>query len=170
VDPQSLIADNRAAMDEFITVLSAVPERDWTKPSGEGRWSPAHHGMHIALAFEAFVRDARGGTPARLLGTPLKRRMWRLVGLSQVMWLARLPGGVKAPREVRPPDVPADRATVLDDLRARLRDFEAAANEVAVSGRRLTHPYFGAISLREAMVLCAVHTRHHAALVRRMSS
>jgi hypothetical protein len=79
----------------------------------------------------------------------------------------RLPTGVRAPREVRPPERPGDQSTLLAELRAQLSEFEAAiANaEETQPRRRVTHPYFNSLSPRELVKLCTVHARHHTAFL-----
>lgn len=93
--------------------------------------------------------------------------MWRLFGLSQVIWFGRIPPGAQAPRELRPTDEPRERGSVLDELREQLEEFDAAIRHAwrTKPGHRAAHPYFGALSLRQAIRVCEVHTRHHSALL-----
>jgi hypothetical protein len=44
-------------------------------------------------------------------------------------------------------------------------EFDAviARTRTATPGRRLTHPYFGWLTLEEAVRFCEVHVKHHAA-------
>jgi hypothetical protein len=165
---ESLLADNRAAVDELTRVAADIPRKDWARPLGEEKWSAAQHVQHIVLAYETMVRDIRHGQRAQLKGTANQRRLWRLVGLPQVLWMRRLPRGAPSPREMRPSDSPPVRPALLAQLRDAVDDFDSAMRVAwrGTPGHRVLHPYFGEISLRQALVLAAVHTRHHIATLR----
>lgn len=162
-----LLADHGAAVSEFVTRAGAIRDLEWDTPRGDGKWSPAQETKHLALGYEAFVRDLRGGTPLRLKGRWWQRRLWRWRALPLILDTNRLPIGVRAPREVRPPERPGDRSALIEELRARVAEFDAAVvnAERSEPRRRVTHPYFSALSLRELVRLCTVHARHHAAFL-----
>ncbi len=162
---EGLLRDNRLAVDEVVRLADSINKREWTTPIAEGKWSRAQHIQHVSLAYEALVRDVRDNSHARLIGTPAKRFAWRLLGLTQVLWLKQLPRGATSPREIRPPDASPVRAALLAELRERLATFEQVMRTAwsRDAGHRVMHPYFGPITLRQAIVLAAVHTRHHAA-------
>jgi hypothetical protein len=162
-----LLATHRHAVDEFFSRAAQVTSARWDVPRAEGKWSPAQEVKHVILAYEAFTRDLRGGEPMRLVGTRMKRRLWRAVGLTSILWLKKLPRGARAPRESRPPDGAMEQSGLLAELRARTDEFEAAYREAirATPAKQVTHPYFGTLSLRESLELCIVHTRHHAAVL-----
>src|SRR6201999_3143861 len=124
-------------------------------------WSPAQHVVHVTLAYQNAIADLRGERRAKLLGTRLHRTLWRAVGLTQVVWLRRLPGGVTSPDELVPPPFVAGRARVVGELLESVAAFEAVMREAHASRPHyeLRHPYFDMISLRTAALLCAVHTR-----------
>src|SRR5207247_2778015 len=90
---------------------------------------------------------------------------WRV--LPQVRASGRMPRGVRAAREARPPEQPGDQATLLAELRAQVAEFEAAIMEMQRSQprRRVTHPYFNFLTLSELVKLCTVHVRHHMAFL-----
>ncbi len=160
---------NHAAVDEFMLVVESVPASGWATKAAPERWTAAQQVNHIVLSYRAIVHDVRDGRHAHLIGTPAQRRRWRWLGLSQVLYLGHLPHGAPAPREIRPPDYSPDRVTLLRELRSALDDFERTMRGAARdrAGHRVAHPYFGWISLRQAVRVCEVHTRHHTAALAR---
>jgi hypothetical protein len=167
-----LLADHAVAVSEFVARAGAIADSDWDAPRGDGKWSPAQETKHLALGYEAFARDLRGGTHLRLKGKWWQRRLWRWRALPRILATNRLPLGVRAPREVRPPERPGDRSTLLAELRANVSEFEAAIvnAEETEPRRRVTHPYFNTLSLRELVKLCTVHARHHTSFLPAASS
>lgn len=163
-----LLAAHRSAADEFRTAAERVATDRWNTPRGAGKWTPGQEVAHVTLIYEAFVRDLRGGEPMRLVGTRWKRLLWRAIGLTSILHLRKLPGGARAPRESRPPDAVADRASLMATFRARIAEFESAYADAwrAMPGKRVTQPYFGTLSLKQAITMSEVHTRHHAAFLR----
>jgi DinB family protein len=162
-----LLEDHRAAVQEFLDKADAVNETQWFIPRAEGKWTPAQEVRHVILAYETFIRDLGGGTPMALIGTPFKRRIWRLLGLSQILWRKRIPVAVRAPREVRPPEEPGRAGELLPVLMERAESFDRTFIRVweASPEQRVTHAYFGALSLEQAISIATVHTRHHAAFL-----
>ena len=103
----------------------------------------------------------------RLKGTPLLRRIWRTVGLTWIMYRGRIPRAVRAPREVRPEPESGSREALLSELANEIAAFETEFT-ACWSARPTTtvrHPFFGELSLHQAIHLAAVHTRHHAAFL-----
>jgi DinB superfamily len=167
-----LLASHRLAADELIAAAQHVAPERWGTPRGPGKWTPGQEVTHIILTCEAFARDLRGETQMRLVGTRWKRFLWRAIGLTSILHLRKLPKGARAPRESRPPDAMADRASVLAALRTRVDEFETVFAETwrVTPRKRLTHPYFGTLSLRQAIATSDVHLRHHAAFLRSSAS
>jgi hypothetical protein len=118
------------------------------------------------------VRDVRDGCRTQLKGSHTQRAFWRIAGLGQVMWLDRLPSGASAPREIVPSDASPAREVALRELDLTFREFQIALRDAfaRAPAYRVQHPYFGAITLRQTLVLSAVHTRHHVTLLRRALS
>lgn len=163
----TLLATHAVAVDEFFTRAAQVSPARWGVPRLDGKWTPAQEVKHVALAYEAFTRDLRGGEPMQLVGSAMKRRLWRAIGLTSILWLKKLPRGARAPREVRPPDGALDQEAALAEFRRRTTEFEAAFREAfrSAPGKRVTHPYFGTLSLMDALQMAIVHTRHHSAVL-----
>jgi hypothetical protein len=164
---RDLLADHGAAVRDFVARAGAIRPIEWDVPRGDGKWSPAQETKHLALGYEAFARDLCGGTPLRLKGRWWQRRLWRWRALPTILATDRLPTGVRAPREVRPPERPGEQSTLIAELRARVAEFEAAVvnAERTEPRRRVTHPYFNTLTLPELVKLCAVHARHHLAFL-----
>lgn len=161
------LADHRAAVGEFIEKAGALHAEQWLVPRAEGKWTPAQETRHVILAYETFLSQLNGGAPMRLRGTAWKRRMWRLIGLTAILWRKRIPVAVRAPSEVRPDTVVAPASQLLPVLRTRASEFDAAyAAKVRSAPRtRVTHFMFGELRLDHAIQLMSIHTRHHAAFL-----
>lgn len=167
-----LMADHRAAVKELVERASLVPPSRWNAPRGPGKWTPGQEVKHVILAYEAFIRDLRGGPPMRLIGTWWKRIIWRAIGLTSILLFKRIPAAARAPRESRPTEESGTAAVLLADLRGRVAEFETvyADSWRTTPGQRMTHPYFGTLSLKQSMTMIAVHTRHHAAFLERSAT
>jgi hypothetical protein len=163
----ALLTDHRAAVEEFFHLAAQVTSARWNTPRADGKWTPAQEVKHVILAYEAFTRDLEGGTPMRLAGTPLKRVLWRVIGLGSILWRRKIPRGARAPRESRPAEGDHDQQSLLNEFRERTNRFEAIFRETweRNPGKTVTHPYFGSLDLVDSMKMCTVHTRHHAAVL-----
>lgn len=161
------LTDHRAAVAEFLARAQAIQSDRWLVPRAEGKWTPAEETRHLVLTYRAFIADLRGEGTLRLKGTPLLRRIWRLIALPIILYRRRIPRAVRAPREVRPEGEVGERGALLEELQSAVADFERVFEETCRMrpGQRLTHPFFGELSMRQAIVLAAVHTRHHAAFL-----
>jgi hypothetical protein len=161
------LSDHRAAVAECIARAQGVPPDRWLVPRAEGKWTPAQEARHLVLTYEAFLKDLRTGEHMQLRGTPWRRRVWKLVGLPSIIWRKRIPRAVRAPREARPDWETAAASTLLPELVRRTEEFETVFAEkwTGEPRRRVTHPFFGGLTLDDAIRLAAVHTRHHAAFL-----
>jgi len=160
----TLLDDHRAAVREFDARAAAVAVDAWLTPRAEGKWTPAQETRHLIMAFEALTRDLLEGKPMRLRGSAWQRPIWRLIGMTSMLWLGKIPTAVSAPREVRPESEPAPQSELLPLFRKRAEEFEAALLRTfrEAPRRTMTHPMFGSVALDHAVRLSAVHTRHHA--------
>lgn len=167
---ERLLGRNRSAVASFQSAALAIPADAWHSPIATGKWSAAQHVEHIARAYDAAVRDLVDGAPMRLIGTPRQRRLWRLLGLSAVRFLRRLPRGAPAPREIRPiGDSARSRTSLLAELDEHVRAFEVAVESNAANrSRGFVHPYFGGLSMTDGLRVAIVHTRHHERALREM--
>jgi uncharacterized damage-inducible protein DinB len=163
----ALLAEHSAAVQAFHDRASGVDAAQWNVPRAAGKWSPAQEVKHVVLAYDAFIRDLEGAGQMQLVGTPIKRVLWRAIGLSSILWLKKIPRGARAPRESRPPEGVQDQMSLLAEFRERADRFEAIFRETwdRDPAKRVVHPYFGSLDLKEGMTMCTVHTRHHAAVL-----
>ena len=154
------LREHRAAVDRFVETTARVPAARWSLPLEEGKWSPAQVAEHVALFYEHVLSELAGGEPVRRRMGRAMETMLRWVVLPHILFHRTLPVRVHAPRQVRP----SDAGTGREGFEARLRDaVERFERELALdSSRRLTHPYFGRLTLPRAMRFAAVHTEHHA--------
>lgn len=161
------LSDHRASLREFVDKASRLSADQWLRPRAEEKWTPAQEARHLVLTYEGLMRDLRDEGRVRLKGTPLKRFIWRLFGLTSIMVRKRIPAAVRAPREFRPGDESTPAARLLEELLASGRSFEALFLEkiAAEPRRRVTHPFFGGLTLDQTITLLAVHNRHHAAFL-----
>lgn len=161
------LTDHRAAVLEFVARARAIQADRWLLPRAEGKWTPAEETRHLVLTYHAFIADLKGERTLRLKGTPLLRRIWRLVALPIILYGRRIPRAVRAPREIRPDGETGERDALLLELQRAVADFEGVFVEIsrANPGKSLTHPFLGELNLRQAIRLAAVHTRHHAAFL-----
>lgn len=162
-----LLTDHRAAVHDFVARANAIEDSGWLTPRAEGKWTPAQETRHLILTYEAFSRDLRGESAIALRGTPLKRLLWRAIGLSSILWRKRIPVAVRAPREVRPEWEAAPRHELIPRLEARAREFDTLLERAWLHEpkRRVTHPLLGSLSLEHSIRFHSVHTRHHAAFL-----
>jgi len=163
------LSDHRDSVREFVDAATQVPRDRWHAPRAEGKWTPAQETRHITMTYEQFLRELSGGTPMRLKGSSWQRRIWRMWALTFILWRKRIPVAVRAPREVRPVEQEGGDATELLPLLRRTTEEFDRAWTAAIRDRpttRLTHPFFGALTLDQSIQLMTVHTRHHAAFVR----
>ena len=164
---EALLRDHRAAVREYVERASAVEIGRWLVPRAEGKWTPAQETRHLILAYEAFCRDLSGGAKMALRGTAARRLVWRLLGLTSILWRKRIPVAARAPREARPEWEPTPCAQLLPQLQRCATEFDELFTRVwrTEPKRRVTHPFFGTLTLDHAIRLSSVHTRHHAAFL-----
>lgn len=161
------LEDHRAAIRDFAGRAVALTATQWLTPRSEGKWTPAQETRHLVLTYEAFVRDLQDVDRVRLRGTARQRWFWKLFGLGSILWRKRIPVAVRAPSAVRPDQVTTPAPELLEALRESVARFEAVFTEKwhREPARRLSHPFFGLVTLDHAVRIAAVHARHHAAFL-----
>lgn len=148
-------------MRRFAASAEALGEDAWARPRAPGAWSPAQIAEHLALSYEALLRELGGGAGLRPRVTGLRQRLLRWVLLPHVLFHRTLPVRVRAPREIRPSEVPPGRPETLARMRELAARVERELDAARASGARVTHPYFGRIPAVPALRFCAVHVEHH---------
>lgn len=158
------LAAHAAAADDFAARAAALSPEQWREPAAPGKWSPAQETQHLVLAYEVVLRELRGGRGMRLQLGAWNRTLLRWFVKPRILRTGRIPAA-RAPREIRPPDRIPDQGPAVARFGRHAEEFAATIERTrtATPGRRLTHPYFGWLSLEEAVRFCEVHVRHHAA-------
>jgi hypothetical protein len=144
----------------FLRTVEAVPEERWHQPLADGKWSPAQLTEHLVRTYDVLLQELAGGPGMRVRTRPWMRILLRLTVAPRLLRGGRFPDGIRAPREIRPGDAPADKPEGLALFRERAESFVRAAR-AAPAAKRLTHPFFGIGSVAEGVLLCARHIRHH---------
>jgi hypothetical protein len=157
---ETAIAENRAAVAEFIAVARGLDATTWTTPLGEGRWSPAQVAEHLALVYE-YNRKVVTGTAGR--GAPrFLQPVLRWFIVSQTLKAGRFTRKGRAPAIFRPSAAPAPAATVLARLTTAMTGMEVDIRSGHPAGRHtVDHPFFGRLQTVDWIRLQAIHARHH---------
>jgi hypothetical protein len=159
---ETAMADNRAAVAEFMASVSALDPARWTRPRAEGAWTPAQIAEHIVLAYEysadVVKGTATGGVPR--LFRPLLRRLV----VHSTLKAGRFTRKGRAPAVFRPSATPLPKSELLDRLDRALGAFERAIRSGHPEGRHtVNHPAFGVVPTMDYVRLQAIHARHHRA-------
>ena len=156
------VEEHRAALAAFLDAAEGLREDAWNAPWAPGKWTRAQVAEHLALSYEAAIRELTTGEGMRVRVTGVKLRLLRWIFMPHILFHRSLPMRIVAPREVRPAEVRAPRAAVLRRLRELgVRVEVEMERAIEAGGGTLTHPYFGAIPPLKAMRLMAIHIEHH---------
>lgn len=156
-------AEHQHAVEEFIDAARAVPDRDWERPLDNEKWSPAQVAEHLRLTYVTVASEMAGGSGLRIRSPWLLRVLLRWRILPRILATGTIPGGAKAPREIRPGEGPFDREQVLAALATSAKVAEEALVRHWSDGAgHMTHHIFGKLNPSTAMRFATVHTRHHA--------
>ena len=159
-DLETALADNRAAVFEFIATARSLDPVRWNTPRAEGAWSPGQVVQHVAIVYE-YSRDIVLGTPSGGSLPRFLRPLLRRMVVDSTLKAGRFTRKGRAPAMFRPSTaVPVVEA--IPRLEAALAGFEGAIRSGHPEGRHyVTHPYFGRIATRDYVRFQAIHTRHH---------
>jgi hypothetical protein len=156
------VEEHRAALFAAESATGRCDPERWGAARPDGTWTPAEIAEHLALAYEASLRELAGEGSMQLRLTPLRRALGRWLVLPHMLFHRTFPIRARSPREVRPGEAGADPATLAARLRELGDRFERA---IVAAGRDgglgLTHPYFGRISPLRSLRFMAVHLEHH---------
>lgn len=159
---ESAADEHRVAVATFLEAAERVPAGGWATPSAPGKWSPAQIAEHMALVYEALLRELAGEAAMAARLPPLRQKVLRWVLLPHILFHRSFPVRARAPRETRPGDAHPDRSTVLARLREMAERFEHELDRARATGdAHLTHPYFGSVPPVKTLRFCAVHLEHH---------
>jgi DinB superfamily len=156
---------SRAAR-QLADVAQTIAPADWPTPLGPGKWSPAAVLEHVGMTMDVLTRELEGGEGMRVRTGWWQRMLLRWTILPKIFRGAGFPEGAPAPREMRPGPLTARQAardSAIADFGDRVTRLEAAADAAhsRSPGQRLTHAYFGRLSVRKGLLLNARHMQHH---------
>ncbi len=153
---------HRDAVNRFVAAVSALPAERWTEPAAPGKWSPAELTEHLSMTYDGVLRELAGGPGIRVRFTGLKLFMVRLVVMRRFLGQGIVPPGVRAPKEVVPVSANPDRTAALARFQSRAADFEREiGSRLADRKGRVTHPFFGRLTMAQGLRFAEVHLRHH---------
>jgi len=160
---ETRIADNRAAVAEFVVTARSIDPARWNAPRAGGGWSPAQIAQHVALVYE-YSRDLVMGKPRRGSLPRFLRPLLRRIVVDSTLKAGRFTRKGRAPAMFQPSPAAPSAGEGIARLEAALASFEAAIRSGHPEGRHyVTHPYFGRIPTGDYVRFQAIHTRHHLA-------
>ena len=132
------------------------------EPAAPGKWSAAELTEHLCLTYDGVLKELGGGPGVRVRVTGFKLLVIRWLVMPRFLGKGFVPPGVRAPREVVPTHPNPDRAAALTRFRNRALEFEQAiAPRLADRKGRVTHPFFGQLTMAQGLRFVEVHLRHH---------
>jgi uncharacterized damage-inducible protein DinB len=159
---EGTLEGHRSAVGRFLGALEAVPDARWTEPAAPGKWSAPQIAEHLSLTYDGIIAELRGGPGIRVRVKGLKRIMIRLLVMPAFLREGKIPPGVQTPREAAPGPGDPDRGAVQARFTALAEEFERVMAAKMAEGRgRVTHPFFGSLSLAQGLRFIEVHIRHH---------
>jgi hypothetical protein len=164
-DPRwdEVVEEHRTALAAFLDTAETISDAAWREPWAPGKWTRAQVGEHLALSYEAGLRELATGEPMRMKLAGLRLKVARWIILPHILFHRSLPLRARSPREVRPPEqVTARKADLLRRMRELGERYELEMDRARRDGGgSLTHPYFGRLNPVKAMRFVAVHLEHH---------
>lgn len=164
--PEILAAleSNAASIAEFY---SAQPDATVFTGSPD-RWGPAHHLVHLTRTSASVSRPLRSG--ALPLHPTSRSRTYAEVRDAAAASLGATPREqlLEMGRVVAIPSG-ASRADLVASFLSASADLRAAAAERSeddLDRHALAHPLMGMLTVREMLLFCVLHERHHARIVR----
>ena len=158
---ETALADNRAAVAEFVATARALDEGQWTTPRAGGAWSRGQIVEHLARAYEysadVVKGTAQGGSAPRIL-RPLLRRFI----VDSTLRAGKFTRKGRAPAMFQPSATTGSPAVLLPRLDAAVAAFEAAIRSGHTEARHVVmHPFFGRVPTIGYVRMQAIHARHH---------
>lgn len=160
-DWDAAVRAHRQAVLRFAETAERFDDVAWHARSAADKWCPGQVAEHVVLTYSRLLSelDGAGGMRQRLPWWKAALLRWRF--LPRILREGIFPKA-RAPREIRPPDSPRPKPTVLDALRRDAARFEEELTRAhAEGGGRLTHPYFGRLPPRKILGFMTAHTEHH---------
>jgi hypothetical protein len=158
---ETAIADNHAAVDEYVGAARALDAGQWTMPRQAAKWTPAQITEHLALTYE-YSRAVVVGTPPGRGAPRFLQPLFRRLVVDATLEAGRFRRKSRTPKILQPSAAPPARDQGLSRLQTALTAFEAAIRSGHPEGRHtLKHPFFGPVPTVDYLRLQAIHTRHH---------
>jgi hypothetical protein len=157
------VEEHRTALAAFLDAAEIIPDAEWKSPWGPGKWTRAQVAEHLALSYEAGLRELATGEPMRMKLGGWRLKVARWLVLPHILFHRSLPLRARSPREIRPPEqVTARKGDLLRRMRELGERYELEMERArSDGGGALTHPYFGRLDAVRAMRFVAVHLEHH---------
>jgi hypothetical protein len=156
------LAGHRGAVERFVASARTISPDRWAEPVSPGKWSPAEIAEHLSLTYDRILAELNGGPPVRVKVKGFKLLLLRLTVMPRFLGAGYVPPGVRAPREILPVAANPDRAQSLARFEERAAEFERVMAERLPMGKlRVTHPFFGRLTLVQGVRFVEVHLRHH---------
>jgi hypothetical protein len=157
------VEEHRTALAALLDTAETLSDAAWKQPWAPGKWTRAQVVEHLALAYEAALRELATGETVRPKLTGMRQKVARWIVLPHILFHRSLPLRARSPRETRPPEQPtARKAEVLRRIRELGERYELEMDRARRDGGgSLTHPYFGRLKPVKAMRFVAVHVEHH---------
>lgn len=157
---ETALADNRAAVEEFIAAARGLDAARWDAPLAPGKWSPAQIAEHLAIVYE-YNRKVVTGTAGK--GAPkFLRPLAKWFVVTKTLRAGGFTRKGKAPGIFQPTAAPAAAAPVLARLAAAVTGFENDIRSGHPEARHnVAHPFFGTLPTVDYLRLQAIHARHH---------
>src|SRR5438093_2821749 len=117
------IADNRAAVEEFVAAACRIDADRWSLPRAARAWSPAQIAEHLTVAYE-YGRKVAAGTAGK--GAPrLLRPFARWLIVDRTIEAGRFRQKARAPRILHPSASPGPAPALLARLAMSADAFES---------------------------------------------
>jgi len=160
---ETSIADNRAAVNEFVATARSLDGARWTTPRAPGAWTPAQIVEHVAIVYE-YSRDVTLGKPQSRSLPGFLRPLLRRFVVDSALKAGKFTRKGKAPGMLKPSAALASVSEAVERLEAAVTGFEAAIRSGHPEARHfVAHPFFGKVATTDYLRFQALHTRHHRA-------
>jgi len=161
VELAAAMAEHAISVERFLRSAESIQSIDWHgSKRGEGKWSAAEITEHLISSWEILLAELRGGKGMEIRTSFWQRWLLRLTVVPGILKGGGFPENARAPRETRPVERQLSKEACLDLFRRKADEFEAEAANAA-PGMKITHAYFGAAPVSEAVLMCARHVEHH---------
>jgi hypothetical protein len=151
------------AVASFALQASTVAPDKWSTSCVEKKWTAAEITEHLTLVYEVLLRELSGGSGMKVVTNFWQKALARWLFLPKILNSGIFPPGARAPKETRPASASADQRSAVTAFEELARTFQQKVQIAYGRDRntKLTHAYFGAYTLDNAVRLCAQHVLHH---------